>query len=126
MWNEFLAYGEGLKDEEVGHMEKKTYYVTVDIGPRAGEIRETLDVNDPNYDFEIEATPEEINRLEQMFNQVEETDFSTFVVAHIPFLDNERKENVTEDKQIEKIYRTIYELGTPETKERMRSAGLVR
>ncbi|MFC7441621.1 hypothetical protein [Laceyella putida] len=106
-------------------MEKTRYYVTVDIGPRAGEIRETLEVNDPNYDFEIEATREEIERLEKLFNEVGDTDFSTFVLAHIPFLNNERKENVTEDQKIQEIYRMIYQLGTPATKERMKEAGLV-
>jgi hypothetical protein len=106
------------------HMEKKTYYVTMDIGQHAGEIRDFLEENDGVYDFEIQATPDEIGRLEDLFMQVQDTDFKMFWLAHIPFLDNERKENLDEDHLIRRIYRMIYELGTDETKERIRRAGI--
>ena len=47
-------------------MEKKTYYVTIHSGGMTGEIREHIDPNDSNYDFEITATPEEIHRLDSL------------------------------------------------------------
>jgi hypothetical protein len=106
-------------------MDKKTYYVTVDIGPRSGEIRDYLELNDTHYDFEIEATPEEISRLQQMFEEVEDRDFVTFVKAHIPFLNNEAEESLAEDEKVRQIYRMIFELGTEETKQRMKESGLI-
>ncbi|MBA4544429.1 MULTISPECIES: hypothetical protein [Thermoactinomyces] len=105
--------------------DKKTYYVTVEIGQRSGEIRDHLEVNDANYDFEIKATEEEIERLERLFREAEEEDFTTFVKAHIPFLDNESQENVKEDGTLRKIYRMIYQLGTEETKRRMDESGMI-
>jgi hypothetical protein len=104
---------------------KKTYYVTVEIGPRSGEIRDHLEVNDVNYDFEIKATPDEIDRLERLFREAEEEDFTTFVKAHTPFLDNESEDNVKEDDTLRKIYRMIYQLGTEETKRRMDESGMI-
>lgn len=113
-------------DEEAIDMEKKTYYVTVDIGPHTGEIREQLKQNDAVYDFEIEATPEEISQLEQLFTETQETDFSTFVQAHLPFETRERsKVSWEEDEQIDKIYQMIYQLGTDNTKAKMRESGLI-
>jgi hypothetical protein len=105
--------------------DKKTYYVTVEIGQRSGEIRDHLEVNDANYDFEIKATEEEIERLERLFREAEEEDFTTLVKAHIPFLDNESQENVKEDGTLRKIYRMIYQLGTEETKRRMDESGMI-
>jgi hypothetical protein len=107
-------------------LEKKTYYVTVDIGPHTGEIREEINLNDPLYDFEIRATPEEISRLEELFERTQETDFRTFLKAHIPYETRERmQESKKEDAQIDEIYRMIYELGTDETKKKMRESGLI-
>jgi hypothetical protein len=106
-------------------MKKKTYYVTVDLGSHAGEIRETFDGNDAAYDFEIQATEEEIAELEQLYEQVETVDSKTFLIAHVPYLDNEREENLQEDQLIEKIYKKIYELGTEQTKRKMEKSGLV-
>jgi hypothetical protein len=105
-------------------LEKKIYYVNVDVGPQTGEIRDQIEPNDANYDFEILATEEEIAKLQKLFVALQDTDFHTFVLANIPFLDNEQKENRTEDQQIDQIYRMIYQLGTEQTKEQIRRAGL--
>jgi hypothetical protein len=113
------------KDEEAIEMKKKTYYVTVDLGTHAGEIRETFDGNDAVYDYEIQATEEELAELEHLYEQMETIDDKTFLIAHIPFLDNEQEENEVEDELLNKIYRKIYELGTEQTKRKMEEAGLV-
>lgn len=107
-------------------MEKQTYYVTVDIGSNAGQIRDQLSLNDPNYDFEIEATEEEIHQLEELFERIEEDDFQTFLVAHLPYRTKERAElSREEDKKISQIYQMIYRLGTEETKKQMRESGII-
>lgn len=108
-------------------MEKQTYYVTVDIGSNVGQIRNELSLNDPNYDFEIRATEEEIHQLEELFERVEEKDFRNFFVAHLPYRTEERaQESRKEDDGITQIYQMIYRLGTEETKQRMREAGMVQ
>jgi len=106
-------------------VEKKTYYVTLDIGTHTGEIREFEEKNDQVFDYEIQATDEEIKRLEDLFDQLGENDQKTFFIAHIPFLNNERKENVMEDQKIQEVYRMIYSLGTEQTKRKMEEARLV-
>jgi len=108
-------------------MEKQTYYVTVDIGSNVGQIRDQLSVNDPNYDFEIKATEEEIHQLEELFERTQEKDFQTFFVAHLPYQTRERAQaSREEDNKISQIYQMIYRLGTEETKRRMREAGIIR
>jgi hypothetical protein len=115
-----------LKVSEGGFgLEKKIYYVTVDVGPRTGQIREQIELNDANYDFEIFATAEEVAKLQQLLTELQETDFQTFALAHIPFLDNDQAEDRTEDRQIEQVYRMIYQLGTEQTKEQIRRAGII-
>ncbi|MBA4495997.1 hydrolase [Paenactinomyces guangxiensis] len=107
-------------------MEKKTYYVTVDIGPNAGEIREEINLNDAVYDFEIRATPEEISRLEKLFEETQENDFHTFITAHIPYETRERlQDSRREDEKIDQIYQMIYQLGTEETKRKMKQSGII-
>lgn len=107
-------------------MEKQIYYVTVDVGPQTGEIRDEIDLNDPNYDFEIEATKEEIHQLEELFERTQEKDISTFALAHMPYQTKDRaQKSREEDDQITKIYQMIYRLGTEQTKKRMRESGMV-
>ncbi len=106
-------------------MEKKTYYISMAFGTRAGEIRTRKDENSALFEYEIEATPEELDQLEKLFTKVGETDFTTFAKAHIPFLDNEAKENLQEDDGIRRIYRLLYQLGTEDTKNKLREAGIV-
>lgn len=107
-------------------MEKQIYYVTVDVGPHTGQIRDQIDLNDPNYDFEIEATDEEIHQLEELFERIQETDVSTFVKAHIPYETQERmQKSRQEDHQITEIYQMIYRLATKQTRQQMKASNMV-
>jgi hypothetical protein len=107
-------------------MEKKTYYVTIHSGGMTGEIKEHVDLNDSNYDFEIMATPEEIHRLESLFEQAHKEDSQTFLDAHIPWIAHDKFGNSDAfDQKLKRIYQTIYELGTPETKQKMEQTGVV-
>jgi hypothetical protein len=107
-------------------LDKKTYYVTVDVGPQTGQIRDEISLNDAVYDFEIQATPEEINQLQQLFEDTQDADLKTFIKAHIPFQTLEReKESWNEDDKIDAVYQMIYNLGTVKTKQKMEQSGLI-
>lgn len=105
---------------------KKKYYVTMDIGPNSGVIRDQMDENDATYDFEIMASEDEVRQLEKLFSDTTATDFRTFVKAVTPFRTQARQqESKKEDEQIDRIYRMIYELGTVKTRQKMQMCGLV-
>ncbi|SFJ73222.1 hypothetical protein [Thermoflavimicrobium dichotomicum] len=106
-------------------MEKKTYYVSIDLGPYAGEIRDQPDPTDPVFDFEIQATSEEIQKLEHLFSEIAEEDYDTFIQAHLPYRTEERMEEHNYDDRIKAVYQLIYHLGTKETKKRMKESGMI-
>ncbi|WP_019534980.1 hypothetical protein [Paenibacillus ginsengihumi] len=101
-------------------MEKKTYYVTVG----SAEILEPKDVIG-NYELEIEATEEDIDQLQEMFEDAQEWDetsagamlgFSSYVLSK--YDDDLERAN---SQSLKAIYRKLYELGTPETKKQIES-----
>src|SRR5690606_40968230 len=60
---------------------KSTYYVSVQAGTvNAGK-------GDAAFEFEIEATPEEIRELENLFAGAREADRRAYFRAHVPFLE---------------------------------------
>lgn len=105
--------------------EKRTYYVSVDFGTHAGEIHAQKDENSPVFQYEIEATPQEIKQLESLFLKAEQTELQFFAKAHVPFLNNEAAENAEEDRDIRRIYQMIYQLGTEKTREQIREIGVI-
>jgi hypothetical protein len=101
-------------------MEKKTYYVSV----QAGTVLENE--GDAAFEFEISATPEEVDKLAEMFESAMEADHDAFWRAHtlaIPYHHDD--ENDTYDDSLKMIYQTIYELGTPETKRHIESMNVL-
>lgn len=106
-------------------VEKKTYYVTLDMATHSGEIREHKEVNDSFYNYEIQATDEEIKQLENLFERLGDSNFRTYLLAHVPFINNEHVENELVDRRIQEAYQLIYQLGTEQTKVAMEQAGLV-
>ncbi|SHE88663.1 hypothetical protein SAMN05444392_104131 [Seinonella peptonophila] len=106
-------------------MDKKRYYISIDTAANAGQIHEMPVSDDPYYDYEVEATPEQIAQLESLFVEMEESDFRSFLKAHIPYETQERmQESWTEDAKLSAIYRMIYKLGTDQTKVAIEQAGL--
>lgn len=102
------------------HNSKKTYYVSVQadtVLPNKGEAA---------FEFEIEATDEEVIKLQELFeNKIDSAD-STFVKAHlltIPY--HFDVENDQYDADLLQIYQFIHELGTPETKEHISRMGIL-
>ncbi|WP_037465563.1 hypothetical protein [Shimazuella kribbensis] len=102
-------------------MEKETYYVTVD-----GTIHSEKLLDDAPYDFEIQATEDEINNLQDLFQRTYNNDWDTYVQAHLPYLTDERQKASTDvDQNIKEIYEAIYRLGSDETKRSIEGLGLL-
>jgi hypothetical protein len=102
-------------------MDKQTYYVTVD-----GTIHTEKKVDDAPYDFEIQATEEEINNLQDLFQRTYNNEWDTYVQSHLPFRTEERqKESLDVDQNIKEIYTAIYQMGSEETKRSIKSLGII-
>ncbi|OYD08623.1 hypothetical protein CHM34_07125 [Paludifilum halophilum] len=78
------------------------------------------------YGFQIEATDEEVRKLNRLLANNSTEDMETFWDAHTPFLQyNQNRENDGYDRTMQQIYRQIYRLGTPETRHQMEELGLI-
>ncbi|MCS1351719.1 hypothetical protein [Mechercharimyces sp. CAU 1602] len=107
-------------------MDKKIYYVAFHSGESPAEIRETKDENDAFYDFEIEATTDERNELEILFERTAKEDFDGLIKTHVPFLvaDSASQEDKEYDYALQDLYQKIYDLGTTTTKKKLKELGI--
>jgi rubrerythrin len=101
-------------------MDRKTYYVTVQHG-------EMMD--DPtafNFDFVIEANQEELDQLEELFEDTasaeQDTITHSFTLSKSTLYNNE---NDTYDLSLRDIYRKLHELGTVETKQHIEKMNIL-
>ncbi|NGQ94916.1 hypothetical protein G3578_06920 [Brevibacillus sp. SYP-B805] len=100
-------------------MEKKRYYVSV----QAGTVMEHQ--GDAAYEFEIEATPDDVEVLGRLFAQKDSYDVDSFWRSHIPVIPYHiDTENDAHDKSLQEIYAMIYRLGTEETRQHIASMNL--
>jgi hypothetical protein len=100
--------------------QKKTYYIDIS----SGEI--TQSASDSPWNYQIEATPEEIQTLRTYFDQNEKADLVNFFRAHIPFLEyHYDKENDVQDYQLKQVYQFIYQYGSDDTKQHIESMGIL-
>jgi hypothetical protein len=107
--------------KEIVDLDKKNYYVTVGSSEIL-EPQETIG----NFDFEILATEEEIDQLQELFEESEDAQDDTFFRAHIPIrLYHNDKENDTADYYLSQIYSKLYELGTDETKAHIKNMNIL-
>jgi hypothetical protein len=97
-------------------MDRKRYYISV----QSKTIMENQ--GDAAYELEIEATPEEIEQLKEMFEDEEDFELETFFRAHylaVPYhLD---ASNDLYDQSLRAIYEKLHALGTEETKKHIES-----
>lgn len=101
-------------------MNKKKYYVSV----QSGSILSSPEFS--TYEFEIEATPQEITQLRELFDFYAEADNATFVRGHIPGIPyHYDDENDAYDKLLQNIYQMLHQLGTPETRSHIEEMGLM-
>ena len=94
-------------------MAKKTYYVSIQNALAAEEPL------DDTFDFEIEATEDEIEKLQQLFE--EPMNYTATVPAEL-FTSlgpsGEIQERIRNyDHALYKVYQMIYDLGSPKTKQ---------
>ncbi|TDF92803.1 hypothetical protein [Paenibacillus piri] len=91
-------------------MDKRTYYISVQA--------RTIMVNqgDAAYEFEIEATQEDIDKLQDLFEMMNEYDEGTFIRSHVPGVPyHHDSDNDAYDDTLKEIYSMIGRLGTKET-----------
>lgn len=98
------------------NMPKKTYYVAVSHG----EIMQDKSAFD--YEFEIQATDDELNKLQELFEDTAETETHNSGWSMKPFstLSNDEM-NAEYDANLMELYQMIYSLGTDETKTHIES-----
>ncbi|WP_019120034.1 hypothetical protein [Brevibacillus massiliensis] len=95
-------------------MDKRRYYVSV----QAGTVM--LNQGDAAYEWEIDATPEEVDKLMDLFGAKWDSDHIAFWRNHVPGLPYHfDSANDQYDQYLREIYNMIYELGTPETRQTM-------
>lgn len=101
-------------------MERKRYYVSV----QARRIMENQ--GDAAYELEIEATPEEIGYLQEIFDKMASVEHSAYWRAHIPGVPyHHDDENDATDAYLKDVYRLLFTLGTDETKEHIMSMNIL-
>lgn len=101
-------------------MEKRTYYISVETG----QILE--DKEAASYEFEVEATEEEINQLREIFDQKYKKNVETFVDIHFPHLFDEVGGDVQNyNKQLLHVYQNIYQLGTNATRKQIKESDIL-
>ncbi|SDJ12014.1 hypothetical protein [Natribacillus halophilus] len=103
-------------------MSKKTYYVN--LNPTSMEDISTTKIDDHELiEYEIEATPEEVQHLQQLMMDVQKHDMELadlFTFRHF----NEEFTTADSDRfqhGMNDVYRKIYELGTNDTRTKMDS-----
>ncbi|TLS39035.1 hypothetical protein [Pseudalkalibacillus caeni] len=101
-------------------MDKKRYYIAVG----SGEILE--DKTASSFEFEIEATEEDIIRLRELFDEADRDSRFSLYRAHVPGIGyHEDKNNDDYDRHIKEVYGMLHELGTPETKSHIDSMDIL-
>ncbi|AXF57646.1 hypothetical protein [Salicibibacter kimchii] len=103
-------------------MPKRTYYVN--LNPTSMEDITTSKIDDHELiEYEIEATEEQITDLQQLLLDVQTHDMELADLFSFRHFDENFTTADSERFQhgINQVYRTIYELGTQETKEKMDS-----
>lgn len=101
-------------------MDKKRYYISV----QSRTIMENQ--GDAAYELEIEATVEDLKQLEDLFEMVDDFDIQTYFRAHYPGIAyHHDSENDGYDYYLKETYRTLYHLGTNETKDHIASMNIL-
>ncbi|MEK8130608.1 hypothetical protein WMW72_22130 [Paenibacillus filicis] len=102
-------------------MDRKTYYIAVG----SGEILEPAAVTD-NFEFEIQADQEEIDQLQELFEDKEDDEQSTMLAGLTPYRQlSDDEENDAYDWTLTEIYMMIHRLGTPETRKQIEAMGVL-
>ncbi len=99
---------------------KNTYYVSI----QAMKIMEHK--GDAAYEFEIIASPEEVEALKEIITHMANADHASYWIGHIPYIPYHLdKENDQYDRSLIDAYQMIYDLGTDETKNHITSMNIL-
>ncbi|WP_168118656.1 hypothetical protein [Paenibacillus sp. HB172176] len=100
-------------------MDKRRYYVSV----QAKDIM--YQQGDAAYEFEIDATQEDIDKLQELFLEMDKFDNQSALRGHLPGIPYHHDlENDGYDYYLNEAYRLIGELGTAETREHIATMNL--
>ncbi len=101
-------------------MNKSTYYVSV-------QSRSVLTEQGASaYEWEIEATPEEADQVRIELDMMQEKEEEGFPGYVFPWPDTpEQSSNSLFQSSLDKVYQTIYQLGTPATRQQMEELRLL-
>ncbi|WP_422660131.1 hypothetical protein ACK8P5_06355 [Paenibacillus sp. EC2-1] len=101
-------------------MDKSKYYVSVQSRSVMNEQGASA------YEWEIEATPEEANQVRMELGLMQEKEEEAFPGYVFPWPDTpEQSTNAVFQDSLDRVYMTIYRLGTPETKTQMQQFRLL-
>ncbi|HEX7065123.1 MAG TPA: hydrolase [Bacillales bacterium] len=101
-------------------MEKNTYYVRVGTG----EVLQ--DRSAFEWEYEIQATEEQIKRLQELLNHTGSASDHSFWRSLTPYPYHHDEENDQYDDTLESVYQILHELGDAETKEHIESMGVLK
>lgn len=106
---------------DVAIFERKPYYVSV------GACQILEDPQAAAYELEIQATEEEVTRLQELFEELTSWDEAqTFHFAHTPFTAfSTDRINLGYELLLKRVYAQLYELGTEQTKSHIQSMHFV-
>ena len=92
-------------------MEKRTYYINVGTG----EVLEDSTALD--YEFEISATEDDIAKLQELFEETDNSSQGSYGTSWLPwkvYYSNEANQEY--DYYLTEVYRTLHRLGSEQTK----------
>lgn len=99
---------------------RKKYYVSV----QSKNILENQ--GDTPYEFEIEASPNEVEELKLIFEKMGNADHSAYWRTHIPGVPyHHDRDNDVYDSHMKEAYQLIYNVGTQETKDHISSMNII-
>ncbi|WP_340372306.1 hydrolase [Peribacillus sp. FSL E2-0218] len=100
---------------------RKKYYIWLPTG----EI--TQDRESSPWNFEIEATDNEVIQLRELFDYNYSVGEENFYRAHVPYLQYHfDRENDKQDITLQKIFEMIHQLGTEEGRRHIESMGILQ
>ncbi|PLS14947.1 hydrolase [Bacillus sp. M6-12] len=100
--------------------QKNTYYIWL----QNGQISRDRDTSP--WNFQVEATDEEISQLREYFDQNYSVEWQNFYRSHVPYVQyHYDRENDAYDKGMQKIYEMIYKIGNEEARKHIESMGIL-
>lgn len=108
-----------MENESNAGQERKTYYVAVG----AGQVLEDREA--AAFEFEIRASDEELNKLQEMFGELSSADEAAAFHFSSALSVSEERRDADYNAQLKGIYGYLHRLGTEETRRYIESMGIL-